>query len=131
MIIDLRKLNMQKRMEINEDINFDETFYNNIVDGVTDVHFNGVIYYDDLNNIIVKGECSGNLILKDAITLESINKPFNIEINEEFSEIADFRLDILAILWENIVLEVPISYKSEKNSNVSLSGDGWSLNNKE
>ena len=35
-------------------------------------------------------------------------------------------LDIIPILWENIVLEVPIRLTT--SDNVKLSGDGWSLN---
>ena len=35
----------------------------------------------------------------------------------------------MKILWENIVLEVPISYTKTKN--VSLSGDGWQFTDEE
>jgi len=34
-------------------------------------------------------------------------------------------LDIMTILWENIVLEVPI--RLTKTENMQLSGDGWSM----
>ena len=37
-------------------------------------------------------------------------------------------LDIIEFLWENIVLEVPISYTNA--SGTHLSGQGWELNSK-
>ena len=36
-------------------------------------------------------------------------------------------LDIMELLWQNIVLEVPISITKEKDAH--LSGEGWELNN--
>ena len=36
-------------------------------------------------------------------------------------------LDIIELLWENIILEVPISLT--KSPNLELKGDGWVLKN--
>ena len=31
------------------------------------------------------------------------------------------------ILWQNIVLEVPISFRKDPNQKISMSGEGWEL----
>ena len=74
--------------------------------------------------------------LNDSITFEEIpyDFDFNIEdiINENDDYYANFFknnkniLDIKEILWENIVLEVPISFTKEENT--TLKGNGWELN---
>lgn len=76
------------------------------------------------------------MILQDAITLEEVDYPFSIHIDEVISEnnenLQEYSLnltnslDIMSFLWQNIVLEVPIRVKKE-NKDISLKGDGWEL----
>ncbi len=78
------------------------------------------------------------MILLDAITNEEVNYPFLIQIDDIFDENdencakyfekSQNTLDIIEFLWENIVLEVPISYT--KASGTKLCGKGWELNSK-
>ena len=52
------------------------------------------------------------------------------EILEETPEITincQTRLDILPIIWENILMEIPMRVVSEDAEDVELSGDGWRL----
>ena len=70
----------------------------------------------------------------NAISLEPIDYPFNIEISEVLGEDDDEnvqnepkKLDIMDILWQNIVLEVPISVRKDPDKKYNLSGDGWEL----
>ena len=75
------------------------------------------------------------MILPDARTLEDVELPLKIKIEEkitdtneniqEYFEKNKNTLDIMGILWENIVLEVPISIS--KNENTTIEGDGWEL----
>ena len=75
------------------------------------------------------------MILKDSVTLEPIQYPFNIKIVEEYSLNDEYFkeyyendqniLDIMRVLWENIVLEVPMHLTNTKDA--KLEGDGWSL----
>lgn len=84
-------------------------------------------------DVIVKG----SMILQDAITLEEIDYPFEIHINEVIDENNENlqdnslnltnTLDIMSFLWQNIVLEVPIRVKKEENEDISLKGEGWEL----
>ena len=77
------------------------------------------------------------MVLPCAITLKPVDYPFNIkisgEIDELYSEIDEnnknFKnsIDILPIIWENILLEIPIRVVSDeaRNSDINMSGDGW------
>ena len=135
MEIDLSKLN--NRMEIDKDINIDlnKYQYKDIKD-LSNVHVLGYIEYNSSDNLKFDLNLTGNMVLIDAISLEDINYPFNIKITDEYEINDEFMqvymknnkniLDIIPILWENIVLEVPISLTTQDN--VKLSGDGWSLN---
>jgi uncharacterized metal-binding protein YceD (DUF177 family) len=70
--------------------------------------------------------------------LEPIDYPFSFEISEILSENDDEKdqkelktLDIMDILWQNIVLEVPISVRKNPVKQYSLEGEGWELVNEE
>lgn len=119
-----------------ENIFFEKSIYQN-----TDIR--------DLKNLVVKGEINrdinqdyfltleltGTMILPDARSLEDVELPIRISIEEKITEtnenIGEYfeksknTLDIMGILWENIVLEVPISIS--KNENTTIEGDGWEL----
>lgn len=106
---------------------------------VKSLHVAGNIMYDYENNLVFDLEVSGVFLLRDAITLEPIEYPFSCKIEEKIENIeetcGDFFekskniLDISEILWENIVLEIPISATKANSSKLSLSGDGWELKN--
>ena len=80
-------------------------------------------------------ELTGELYLPDARTLEPVLFPLKIKISEkidecnetirEYFEKSKNTLDIMGILWENIVLEVPISIS--KGNLEKTYGDGWEL----
>ncbi len=105
-------------------------------------------YYDksdvlDLKNIEVKGnvtrlddnndkiifKCTGKMKIIDSVSLEEIWYPFSFEINDNLEEIytnTEEKLDIFELLWENIVLEVPLNYTEVKDFS-KYKGNGWSL----
>ncbi|MBR1679251.1 MAG: hypothetical protein IJ704_01225 [Bacilli bacterium] len=75
----------------------------------------------DLNqDEILSLKASGSFYLRDSKTLERVEYPYHFEIEEKIEENEDFfdkkvknsknSLDIIEFLWENIVLEIPISY---------------------
>ena len=135
MEIDLSKLN--NRIEIDKDINIDlnKYQYKDIKD-LSNLHVLGSIEYNSSDNLKFDLNLTGNMVLIDAISLEDINYPLDLKITDEYEINDEFMqvymknnkniLDIIPILWENIVLEVPISLTTQDN--VKLSGDGWSLN---
>lgn len=140
MIIDITKLKNQNifSIEIDEKLEISEELLEktNII---------------ELNNVTVKGSISeigdndyelnvnveGDMILPDSITLERTNYHFNTEIAGNIDELleeigetskkTEFTIDIFPIIWENILMEIPIRIVNEKNENIKLEGDGWKL----
>jgi uncharacterized protein len=99
---------------------------------IKDVTIDGELSIDYDDNINMFAYVKGTFILSDAYTLEPVDYPFEVNIDENIGKYDDFynknknTLDILPFLWENIVSEVPIRYtKSDKTPD--LKGDGWSL----
>ena len=126
---------------IDQEISFDEDVYKTaLIKGLEDVHVNGKIYYSTTKEVIFSGEVSGNMLLPDSNSGDIVKYPFSCEINEILQEDKNFSqelrsnnknsLDLKEILWQNIVLEVPLTYsKEEKPSTVK--GEGWELINEE
>ena len=77
---------------------------------------------DEEENLTLNSK--GTFIIEDARTLEPVEYPFTISFEEKLDETSEIcgrfllnsqnTLDILEILWENIVLEIPISYTVSK-----------------
>ena len=97
----------------------------------------------DLSKIKVKGDislssdgeyytnllCSGEMLIKDSISLEDVWYPFSFTIDENIDDLDkndENILDICAILWQNIVLEVPLRYSVVEDYD-KYQGDGWKL----
>lgn len=78
---------------------------------------------------------NGLFVLSDARDLKPVEYPFNIEFTEKlnseseicgrFLENSQNTLDIMAILWENIVLEKPISYTVCDSLKNNEENTGW------
>ena len=76
-------------------------------------------------NLVVNGE----MLIKDSISLEEVWYPFSFTIDENIDDLEKKEeniLDIYAILWQNIVLEVPLRY-SKVVDYEKYQGDGWKL----
>ncbi len=89
--------------------------------------------YDYTINIIVEG----TMILPCAISLKPVNYDFSVEIDENLAEMAEEfaenvknnqkTIDIFPIIWENILMEIPMRIVSDDVSDVKTKGDGWEL----
>jgi len=91
------------------------------VEGSIKKNDNGDCYLD----LLAKGE----MMIKDSITLEDVWYPFSFKIEEnldEFIEKDENTLDIIEVLWQNIVLEVPLRYTTVEDFS-NYQGDGWKL----
>jgi uncharacterized metal-binding protein YceD (DUF177 family) len=134
MNINLDSLGVNKEIRIDLDVNKDDNLDKRILD-LKDSKVLGRIYLNSLNDIVLECTFSGTMYIEDAITLESVPYPFSIDIEENIEELQENyedcydnsqnTLDLISILWQNIVLEVPISYTLDKDAN--LKGDGWEL----
>ncbi len=81
------------------------------------------------DELTLKGELTGIMVLEDSISLDKIDYTFKAEIDEEIEENLEKSLntlDITEILWQNIVLEVPLRLTNVDNFD-DYHGDGWKL----
>lgn len=77
---------------------------------------------------------SGEMILSCARTLKDVSYPFDIEINEAIGENSDNSLEIIQnsleifpIIWQYILVDVPLRVLHPDAKEESLHGDGWRL----
>ena len=122
---------------LDEDVEFPKNYYENTaIKKMDNFHVAGKIFYNLSDEVTIELHVTGDIYLIDAITLEEVAYPIDIKIDENLDElIAESPeyieknkniLDKLEFLWENIVLEVPISFT--KSSSVNMHGEGWELN---
>ncbi len=73
--------------------------------------------------------CNGEMLINDSISLDEVWYPFSFTIDENIDDLErneEKFLDIIQILWQNIVLEVPLRYSVVEDIE-KYQGDGWKL----
>ena len=140
MIIDITKLKqcILNELEVNEDIIIEKEMLEKakIID-LKDANINGYITKDNDSDYYLDLSLRGTLVLPCSITLKPVDYDFATEIagsyNEMMSEIGENSkinensLDILPIIWQNILMEIPIKVTGPEATDLKLSGDGWKL----
>ena len=131
MKIDLRKLYSLASVNVDGTITFPEERLKSAgiirLEDVS-VHGKAIINYED--EIELDLDLSGKMYLPCAISLEEVEIPFATKIEEIIGENNinnNFYLDLSDILWENIVLEIPIKVVKEGVHLETSSGKGWSV----
>ena len=140
MNIDITKLKsgIQSQIEIDEVYSFSK----DILDGtdimsLDDVNIIGYITSNSVDDYDLDVNVSGVMVLPCSLTLKPVNYRFetkiegNIdkllgEINETLKKNQN-SIDILPIIWENILMEIPIRVVSDDSANLKLEGEGWKL----
>ncbi len=137
MVIDLIRLknDIVKNIDIDFKYSFNEEYLKQTdLIKLDDVLVKGVINKNSLGDIQINLNIEGVMVLPCAITLEPVNYPFSINVSESLDDITkteDFlkkdenTLDILPIIWENILMEIPMKVVSENADTSNLKGDGW------
>lgn len=95
-----------------------------------------------LDNVSIKGEINrelddfyldvkieGTMVLPCSISLKPTDYPFSIKVEQTLESLKNNQnsIDIFSIIWENIVMEVPIKVINEDLSGVKTEGNGWRL----
>jgi len=131
MEIEIYKFNMNNRVEIDSDVTFPEDYDMGDIKALKNVHVNGVLSISEYDELDYNLEISGTMILEDSVTLEETEYSFLSEAEDSAGNYEKYLnknrnlLDILPILWENIVSEVPIQIKKEGSTLQNVSGNGW------
>lgn len=130
--------NIEKTISVDETYSFtqDELMGTDLLK-LDNVKVEGEILKNSLGNIELNVDVEGVMVLPCAITLKPVDYPFVITISGEIEELMEnfeenernFKntIDILPIIWENILMEIPMRVVSEdvKEKDLNLSGDGW------
>lgn len=136
MNFDIRRLNSNLDSSVLVDIKYE--FNEKELEGTDLINcscqVSGEIYKSLTNELAVNLNVKGIMVLPCAITLNPVEYPFNIDINGEISEISDNfdknctnTIDIFPIIWENILMEIPMRVVSEEAKDYKAEGDGWKL----
>lgn len=132
MVINLDEIftNIKDALIIDEDIKFnDEIYHLPEIKELKSVHLNAKVELDESDEVILTGKLTGIMTVLDSISLEEVDYNFETELEENLEEIIEKdknSIDIIEILWQNIVLEVPLRY-TEVTDYSKYSGDGWRL----
>ena len=130
MEIDLNLLNTKSKIDIDGKVSFskEEVQKAGILD-MKEIYVKGSLTQEYQLDLNIKGE----MILPCSLTLEPVNYPFDIKIDENLDEFIENTkktqktIDILPIIWENILMEIPMKVVSPKAKNMKTKGDGWEL----
>ncbi len=132
MNIDLSPLysHIKEKLEIDSNIEYEKSYYSNTrIKNLKNVHIKGYIYLDSRNALKAKFSYSGVMVLEDDISMKEENYKFSGEFDdflEKNHENFQNRLDLKEILWENIVLEIPLKFTKVSDLE-EFNGDGWKL----
>ena len=133
MNIDLSKLlyNQVDEIVINEEIDIPKEYLNNDIKDISKVSVNGSITNDGyMLSLNLNIKCILTLIC--SISLKDVKYEINTDIEEEISEdndenmkILNNSIDLLPIIWQNILMEIPIKVLSPDIEEKNIYGDGW------
>lgn len=139
-ILDLTKLNsgLIDKIDINETYSFSkEQLKDTELISLDDVKISGFITKSSTDDYHVFLSIKGIMVLPCSLTLKPVEYPFNIDVDgylkELFEEIdknvkkIENTIDILPIIWENILVELPMKVVSNDLQDLKLEGNGWKL----
>ena len=97
----------------------------------------GEITKNSFDEYEVSAHLQGKMVLQCSVTLKPVNVPFDVEMEQNVSDfieetgeksiICENTLDIFPIIWENILMEIPMKVVSDDISDRTLSGNGWKV----
>lgn len=133
MNIDLSKLlyNQLDEIVINEEIDIPKEYLNNDIKDISKVSVNGSITNDGyMLSLNLNIKCTLTLVC--SISLKDVKYEINTDTFEEISEdndenmkILNNSIDLLPIIWQNILMEIPIKVVSPDIEEKNIYGDGW------
>ena len=132
MEINLLPLDQNKSIDIDTTCNFNN-FEGTDIQKMTEVKVTGTITKDVADDYFISLEIKGTMTLPDSLTLDPVEYPFDINVEENLEEVAenfkksDKAIDILPIIWENILMEIPIRVTGKDSKALKTEGEGWSF----
>ena len=126
------------KVEIDEVYSFSkEELANSGILELDDVKVTGYISKNSLNDYYINIIVKGTMVLPCSLTLKPTPYDFSVSIEgnldemmKEFAENYENNqktIDILPIIWENILMEIPMKIVSDDLSDIKTQGEGWKL----
>ena len=107
------------RIDINEEITIPEEYYTYDIKSISPVKLDGYIYLDEIDNLAINLNVKCNLTLKSSISLNDVNYPVDITIDEldldDENKKTTNSIDLIPIIWQNILIEIPIRVTDSSN----------------
>lgn len=129
MEIDLTSLNSDviTEVEIDTIVSFDSKYLEkSVIKRLDNIKVIGTISKDSSSDNILNASVTGQMLLEDSVSLEDVNYPFSIQIEEKIEENNENTIDIMDILWQNIILEIPLKFTNVQDYS-KFQGEGWKL----
>lgn len=140
MNIDITRLKsgIDSQVEIDMLYSFDkEMLKSTDILSLDNVSIKGYITSNSIDDYDLDVNVDGIMVLPSSLTLEPTDYKFSIKIEGNIDELLkeinetlkknQNTIDILPIIWENILMEIPIRVVGDKNQNLRMEGDGWKL----
>ena len=140
MNIDITRLKsgIDSQVEIDMLYSFDkEMLKKTDIISLDNVSVKGYITSNSIDDYDLDVNVDGIMVLPSSLTLEPTDYKFSIKIEGNIDELLkeinetlkknQNTIDILPIIWENILMEIPIRVVGDKNQNLRMEGDGWKL----
>ena len=135
MIIDITSLNRENILSIDTDINIEEDSYvNTDIIEIKKMHFKGFITKSE-GDYYIDGNLNGIIVLPDSLTFEPTNCNIDTEISGNIAQLLEEigifdkkienTIDIFPIIWENILMEIPIRVENKESRNGKIEGKNW------
>ena len=132
MNISLIPLNTKGRVDFNFIADLKE-YINKDIKDLKNIKVTGYILDNGTEDYEIDLHITGEVVLSSAINLEDVTIPINIKYNDFIKNLVENyknsanTLDILPIIWENILLEIPIRAVNKDDVYTKTSGSGWEL----
>ncbi len=140
MNIDITRLKsgIDSQVEIDMSYSFDkEMLKKTDIISLDNISVKGYITSNSIDDYDLDVNVDGIMVLPSSLTLEPTDYKFSIKIEGNIDELLkeinetlkknQNTIDILPIIWENILMEIPIRVVGDKNQNLQMEGDGWKL----
>ncbi len=132
MNLSLITLNTKGRLDF--DITPDmSTYQSNDIKRLEDMRVKGSIIDNGTDEYEINLHITGFGIYKSAVNLDDVKSKIDIEYSDFIKNLPDIyknsanTLDILPIIWENILLEIPIRAVNSSDTFAKTQGDGWEI----
>ncbi len=107
------------RIDINEEITIPEEYYTYDIKSISKVKLNGYLYLNEIDELSINLNVKCDLTLKSSISLNDVDFPININIDEldfddENKKVTN-SIDLIPIIWQNILIEIPIRVTDSSN----------------